>query len=70
MKDKKMPFAVFVLKYVENMVKDYKELGKDGFEALDDFLDCCLYCPLKDKCEGGWDGECLNRLKEYVESAE
>lgn len=66
MEDKKMPFAVFVLKYVENMVKDYE----DSYEALDDLLDCCAYCPLKDECSGGWEGECLEKLKECVESAE
>lgn len=70
MEDKKMPFAVFVLKYIENMVEEYKKSGQDEFEALDDFLDCCAYCPFNDKCEGGWDGACSETLKEYVESAE
>lgn len=66
MEDKKMPFAVFVLEYVENMVKDYE----NSYEALNDLLGCCAYCPLKDECDGGWSDECLKKLKERVESAE
>ena len=66
MEDKKMPFAVFVLKYVENMVEDYE----NSYEALDDLLPSCAYCPLNDKCSGGWEGECLEKLKECIESAE
>ena len=71
MEDKKMPFAVFVLKHMENRVERYKEEGCDEFEALADDIGC-EYCPLHQKqCEGytGYD-TCKAVLKKYVESAE
>ena len=69
MEDKKMPFAIFVLKYAENMVKDYEESGQDEFDALDDLISECPLCPLSKECNRSWIG-CKDRLKEYVESAE
>jgi hypothetical protein len=71
MEDKKMPFAVFVLKSMENQVKDYKEDGRDEFEVLADVVEC-EYCPLHRKQCAGYAGpnNCKAILKRYVESAE
>ena len=69
MEDKKMPFAVFVLKYVENMIEDYKKDGLDEFDVLEELANECDFCPLSKECNRSWVG-CKNRLKEYVESAE
>lgn len=71
MEDKKMPFAVFVLKWIENKANQYKENGQDEFGALADDVEC-EYCPLHCKqCEGytGYQN-CREQLKKYVESAE
>ena len=71
MEDKKMPFAVYVLKCMENKINRYKEDDHDEFEALADDVEC-EYCPLHCKqCEGytGYDN-CKATLKNYVESAE
>lgn len=71
MEDKKMPFAVFALGWIENMVKSYKEDDRDEFDALADDLEC-EYCPLHCKQCEGYTGyhNCKTTLKEYVESAE
>ena len=69
MEDKKMPFAVFVLKYIENMVKDYKEGGQDEFEVLYDVMKSCRPCPLRDKCSHSC-GVCRDNMMKYVERAE
>ena len=69
MEDKKMPFAVFVLKYVENMLNDYKKDGLDDFDVLDEVVSDCGFCPLSKECNRIWTG-CKDRLKERVESAE
>ena len=71
MEDKKMPFAVFVLKSMENKVNRYKEDSNDEFEALADDMEC-EYCPLHCKQCEGYTGyyACKGTLKEYVESAE
>lgn len=69
MENKKMPFAVFVLKYVENMIEDYKKSGYDEIEVLDDIISNCSHCPLCDKCSHSW-GVCRENIKKYVESAE
>ena len=71
MEDKKMPFAVFVLEYMEKKIERYKEDDNDEFEALADDVEC-EYCPLHCKqCEGytGYQN-CKTTLKKYVESAE
>ena len=69
MEDKKMPFAVFVLKWIENKVKDYKEGGQNEFDVLDDLIYDCRFCPISDKCDR-CASICRFTLKEYVESAE
>ena len=69
MEDKKMLFAVFVLKYVENMIEDYKKDGLDEFDVLDEVVGDCNLCPLAKECNRNWTG-CKSRMKEYVESAE
>ena len=69
MEDKKMPFAVFVLKYVENMIKDYKELGQDEFKVLEELAVDCHYCPLQDHCFATA-VNCKNKIQKCVESAE
>ena len=71
MEDKKMPFAVFVLKVMENKVNRYKEDGNDEFEALADDVECEC-CPLHCKQCEGYSGyyHCKGQLKKYVESAE
>ena len=69
MEDKKMPFAVFVLKYVENKIKSYEEEGLDYYDFLDDLINDCAYCPLKQECNGAWVG-CKSKIMERVESAE
>lgn len=69
MENKKMPFAVFVLKYVENMVKHYKELGSDEFKALAEFADDCQYCPLQNHCYATA-VNCKDKIQKCVESAE
>jgi hypothetical protein len=67
--NKKMPFAVFVLKYVENVLEQNKNICSDEFYTLDTcVLNNCDACPLADKCCGT--RYCYNTLKEYVESAE
>ena len=71
MEDKKMPFAVFVLKHMENKVNRYKKKDRDEFETLVDEIEC-EYCPLHCRqCEGysGYNN-CKEQLKKYVESAE
>lgn len=69
MEDKKMPFAVFVLKYIENMVEQYKEWGHDEFEVLDTLIPSCGHCPLGNKCLR-IRGLCRETIIKYVESAE
>ena len=71
MEDKKMPFAVFALKVIENKVNQYKEDGSDEFEVLADDV-VCEYCPLHCKQCDGYSGyyACKAQLKKYVESAE
>ena len=71
MEDKKMPFAVFALKVMENKIKHYKEDGHDEFVALADDTEC-EYCPLYCKQCEGYTGykNCKATLKNYVESAE
>ena len=69
MEDKKIPFAVFVLQYVENMIEDYKKDGLDEFEVLDEIVSDCTFCPLSKECDRKWTN-CKDRMKEYVESAE
>ena len=69
MEDKKMPFAVFVLQYVENVIEQNKNIYPDEFHALDKcILDNCDACPLADKCCST--RYCHNTLREYIESAE
>ena len=67
MEDKKMPFAVFVLKYVENMVKGNKSLGMSEFETLQDLELPCSGCPLFEQCDRV---HCDDTMKKYVERAE
>ena len=69
MENKKIPFAVFVLQYIENMIEDYKEDGLDEFDVLDDLIRECPLCPLSKECNCSWIS-CKDGLKEYVESAE
>lgn len=69
MENKKMPFAVFVLKYVENMVEDYKKDGLDEFDVLDEVISDCGFCPLSKECDCDF-LYCKNKLKERVESVE
>ena len=69
MENKKMPFAVFVLKWIENKVEDYKKNGLDEFNLLDDLINDCSFCPLSKECDHTWVG-CKNKLKERVERAE
>ena len=64
-----MPFAVFVLKWIENKIKDYKESGEDEFDVLDGLIYDCRFCPISDKCDR-CASACKDTLKEYVESAE
>lgn len=69
MEDKKMPFAVFILKYIENVIEQNKEIYPDKFECLDYLvLGDCDACPIADKCKGGY--HCVATMKKYVESAE
>ena len=67
MEDKKMPFAVFVLKYVENMVKDNKSVGVTEFETLQELDLPCSACPLFKQCDRV---HCDSTMKKYVERAE
>ena len=69
MEDKKMPFAVFVLQWVENKVKDYEEEGLDCYDFLDDLITSCADCPFEQECDGAWVG-CKNKIMERVERAE
>ena len=69
MEDKKMPFAVFVLQWVENRVKNYEEDGLDCYDFLDDLITDCAYCPLNHECNGTWVG-CKSKIMERVERAE
>ena len=69
MEDKKMPFAVFVLKWIENKIEDYKESGQDEFNVLDDLIYDCRFCPISDKCDK-CASVCRVSLKECVESVE
>lgn len=69
MKDKKMPYAVFVLQWIENRIEDGKKSGQDEFDVLDDLVYDCRSCPLSDKCER-CASTCTATLKKYVESAE
>lgn len=67
MEDKKMPFAVFVLKYIENVIEQNKNICSDELHTLDKcVLDNCEACPLVDKCCT----YCYDTLKKYVERAE
>ena len=69
MEDKKMPFAVFVLKYIENVLEQNKDICYDEFHVLVKcVLDNCDACPLSDKCYST--RYCHNILREYVERAE
>lgn len=67
MKDKKMPFAVFVLEYVKQVVEDNKSVDVNEFETLQEFDLPCSACPLFDKCDRV---HCVATMKKYVESAE
>jgi hypothetical protein len=66
-----MPFAVLLLKSMENKIKDYKEDGRDEFVILTNIIEC-EYCPLHQKQCAGYAGynNCKAILKRYVESAE
>lgn len=70
MENKKMPFAVFVLKYVENVIADYKKDGLNEFDVLEELVSECDFCPLYKECgRRNWAG-CKTRIRENVESAE
>ena len=67
MEDKKMPFAVFILKYIENIFEDNKSLGMTESETIQDLDLPCSACPLFKQCDRV---HCEDTMKKYVESAE
>ena len=67
MEDKKMPFAVFVLKWIENLIEDDKSLGGNEFETLQELDLPCSACPLFKQCDRV---HCDDTMKKYVERAE
>lgn len=69
MEDKKMPFAVFVLKWMENKIEEGKKSGQDEFDVLDELIYDCRFCPMSDKCNR-CASVCSSTLRKYVESAE
>ena len=67
MEDKKTPFAVFVMKYIENIVEDNKSIDVNEFETLQEFNLPCSACPLFKQCDRV---HCESTMKKYVERAE